>query len=33
MDSGLVEVVTCGMQLRELAEVLNRPRIRKYISE
>ena len=32
MDSGLVEVVTCGMQLRELAEVLNRPRIRKYIS-
>ena len=33
IDSGLVEVVTCEAQLRELADVLNRPRIRKYISE
>lgn len=33
IDSGRVEVVTCEAQLRELADVLNRPRIRKYISE
>ena len=33
IDSGRVEVVTCETQLRELADVLNRPRIRKYISE
>lgn len=33
IDSGRIEVATCGMQLRELAEVLNRPRIRKYIPE
>lgn len=31
MDSGRIEVVTCETQLRELADVLNRPRIRKYI--
>ena len=31
MDSGQIEVVTCETQLRELAEVLGRPRIRKYI--
>ena len=31
IDSGRITVVTCGMQLRELADVLNRPRIRKYI--
>ena len=33
IDSGQVEVVTCEARLRELADVLNRPRIRKYISE
>lgn len=31
IDSGQIEVVTCEAQLRELADVLNRPRIRKYI--
>ncbi len=31
IDSGRIEVVTCEIQLRELADVLNRPRIRKYI--
>ena len=33
IDSGRIEIATCAMQLRELAEVLNRPRIRKYIPE
>ena len=33
IDSGRVKVVTCEEQLRELAEVLSRPRIRKYISD
>lgn len=31
IDSGQIEIVTCEVQLRELADVLNRPRIRKYI--
>lgn len=31
IDGGRVEVVTCEEQLRELIDVLNRPRIRKYI--
>ena len=30
MDSGRIEVVTCETQLRELADVLNRSRIRNY---
>ena len=31
IDSGRVEVATCEAQLRELSDVLARPRIRKYI--
>ena len=31
IDSRRIEVATCEAQLRELADVLNRPRIRKYI--
>lgn len=33
INSGHIKIVTCEMQLRELVDVLNRPRIRKYISE
>lgn len=31
INSGQVKIVTCKMQLQELVDVLNRPRIRKYI--
>ena len=31
IDGGRIKVVTCEEQLCELADVLNRPRIRKYI--
>lgn len=33
INSGQVKIVTCKKQLQELVDVLNRPRIRKYISE
>ena len=33
MDSGRIRIVTCNEQLTEIANVLCRPRIRKYISE
>ena len=33
INSGQVKIATCEMQLRDLIDVLNRPRIRKYISE
>ena len=31
IDSGRIKIVACEAQLRELVDVLNRPRIRKYI--